>query len=507
MFRFNNPDALLVLLLTAATYATLRAVETASTRWLVVGGTLVGLGFMTKMLQALLVVPALALVYGLSAPNPLRRRVLQLLAAAGALVVSGGLWVAVVELVPASARPYVGGSQHDSVLELALGYNGFGRLDGNETGSVGGGNGWGATGLTRLLTGENGGQAGWLLPAALVMLVVGLIITARSPRTDLKRAHLVAWGASLVVTALVFSLMQGIFHVYYTIALAPAIGALTAMGAELLWRRREHPAWTAVLAGVVGVTAVWSWVLLGRADGWHPWLRWTVLVLGLLAAVGVFAEAWLSRPGRAVVITAALAAVLLGPLGWSLSTAATPHTGSIVTAGPRVASAGFGPRPGLPGGGLPGGLRGGPPGGMPAAAPGTGPRAGGMAGLLDAGTPSAEVVSALRQDASSYDWAAAAVGSQTAAGLQLASEVPVMSIGGFNGSDPSPTLAQFQQYVATGRIHWFVASGRGGFGGGPGGANGGSQAASQITAWVEQNYQGQTVGGQTLYDLSSSTPT
>ncbi|HEX3003390.1 MAG TPA: hypothetical protein VHO27_04205, partial [Angustibacter sp.] len=165
---------------------------------------------------------------------------------------------------------------------------------------------------------------------------------------------------------------------------------------------------------------------------------------------------------------------------------------------------------GFPGRGVPGGLRGGlpggMPGGMPATAPGGGPRPGGMAGLLDAATPSAEVVGALRQDSSSYDWAAAAVGSQTAAGLQLASRVPVMSIGGFNGSDPSPTLEQFQQDVAAGRIHWFVASGRG-VGGGPGGAMGGSQAASQITTWVEQSFPAQTVGGLTLYDLSLSATT
>ncbi|MGN6300646.1 MAG: glycosyltransferase family 39 protein [Angustibacter sp.] len=526
MFRFNNPDALLVLLLTAATYATLRAVEAASTRWLVLGGALVGLGFMTKMLQALLVVPALALAYVVSAPTPLRRRVIQLLAAAAALVVTGGLWVAVVELVPASARPYIGGSQHNSVLELALGYNGLGRLDGNETGSVGGNNGWGATGLTRLLTGENGGQAGWLLPAALALLVVGLVLTWRTPRIHRQRAHFVAWGTSLVVTALVFSLMQGIFHVYYTIALAPMVGALVGMGAELLWRRRSQPLWTAVLATVVGLTAVWSWVLLGRAAGWHPWLRWAVLLLGLLAVAGLFVDAWLPRSGRLAVVGAALAAVLLGPLGWSLNTAATAHTGSIVTAGPRVANAaGFGPRGGFPGrgggpagmpGGMAGGTRAGMPGGAPAAAPGGtaggAPRAGGMGGLLDASAPSAAVVAALRQDASSYDWAAAAVGSQTAAGLQLASQAPVMSVGGFNGSDPSPTLAQFQQYVAEGRIHWFVAGrggqgGQGGPGGGPGGAMGGSGAAQQIATWVAQTYTARTVDGVTLYDLSSGAKT
>jgi len=121
MFRFNNPDALLVLTLVAGAYAVVRAVETASTRWLVLAGALVGLGFMTKMLQALLVVPAFALVYLVAAPSPLRKRIVSLLAAGGALLLSAGWWVAIVELVPASMRPYIGGSQHNSILELVLG--------------------------------------------------------------------------------------------------------------------------------------------------------------------------------------------------------------------------------------------------------------------------------------------------------------------------------------------------------------------------------------------------
>src|SRR5262245_59018711 len=157
MFRFNNPDALLVLLLVAGAYATVRAIETASTRWLALTGVLVGFGFLTKMLQALLVVPAFALAYLIAAPTGLWRRMRQLLIAGAAMVAAAGWWVAIVELVPASMRPYIGGSQTNSVLELTLGYNGFGRITGDEVGSVGGGGpvgpapgGWGATGWTRM---------------------------------------------------------------------------------------------------------------------------------------------------------------------------------------------------------------------------------------------------------------------------------------------------------------------------------------------------------------------
>src|ERR1700686_633507 len=135
MFRFDNPDALLVLLLTIATYATVRAIEAGKTKWLVLAATLVGFAFLTKMLQAFLVVPAFALVYLLVAPVSLRRRVAQLAIAAGVMVAASGWWVAVVQLIPAADRPYIGGSQDNSLLSLIFGYNGFGRLTGNETGS------------------------------------------------------------------------------------------------------------------------------------------------------------------------------------------------------------------------------------------------------------------------------------------------------------------------------------------------------------------------------------
>ena len=156
----------------------------------------------------------------------------------------------------------------------------------------------------------------------------------------------------------------------------------------------------------------------------------------------------------------------------------------------------------MPGGGQramgtpPQGLTGGPQG-----ATGTtgGMRAGGMGGLLDASAPDTEVVSALSADADSYRWVAAAIGSQNAAGLQLGTGLPVMAIGGFNGSDPSPTLAQFQQYVADGDIHYFASSGSGG---GPGGGLGGTGTGSQISEWVAATFTQVTIGGSTFYDLT-----
>ncbi|MFG1804161.1 ArnT family glycosyltransferase [Micromonospora carbonacea] len=547
MFRFNNPDALLVLLLIGAAYATVRAVETASTRWIVLAGALVGFGFLTKMLQAFLVIPVFAGVYLLAAPTGFWRRVRQVLAAGLGVVLAAGWWVAIVELVPASARPYVGGSQGNSILELTLGYNGLGRITGAEEGSVGGrGPASGQTGLGRLFDTENGGQISWLLPAALILLVAGLLLAGRAARTDRRRAGLLLWGGWLLVTGVVFSFMSGIFHAYYSVALAPAVGALVGIGVTLLWQRRTAgvPRWqalaaTVTLAAALAVTAWWSWRLLGRSPDWYPWLRTAVLAGGLAAAVLLVVADRLARRAVPVLVALGATAALAGPVAYSIQTAATPHTGSIPSAGPAV-EGGSGPgRGGFPGGGrmrdggqnapggqppaFPGGTQGpggqfpGFPGGgqgqnggrgqigggqgrdggqLPAVAGEGRAAGGGMGGLLDSREPSAELRALLEANAVDYTWVAATIGSQNASGYQLATGEPVMSIGGFNGSDPSPTLAQFQRYVAEGKIHYFV--GGSGFR-----ANGGSSASQEIATWVAETFEATTVDGVTVYDLTT----
>ncbi|MEV6005627.1 glycosyltransferase family 39 protein [Streptomyces sp. NPDC051976] len=544
MFRFNNPDALLALLMVTAVYCVLRAVEDARTKWLLLAGVAFGLAFLTKTLQAWLIVPPLAVVYAVCAPTTLRRRLLQLLAAGGAMVVSGGWWVTIVELWPKSSRPYIGGSQDNSFLSLTFGYNGFGRITGNETGSVGGGGRpgggggggggmWGQTGIGRLFSSDMGGQIAWLLPAAFALLAAGLWVTWRARRTDARRAAFLAWGGALLITFATFSFMSGIFHQYYNIALAPYIAALTGMGAALLWERRTHLAAAATLAVTVAGTGVWSYVLLNRSADWLPWLRTAVLIGGFVAAAGLLLGALpgvrvASRLGaRAGVVAAVvgLAAALGGPVAYSLNTVDTGHSGSIVTAGPTVQGGGTGGRPGggrggfpqgqgggtprmfgggaptggAPTGGAPtGGIPGGLPGGAPTGAGGRtgGGGGGGMGGLLNGTQVSAAMKSLLLADADKYTWVAAAVGSQNQASYQLATGKPVMSIGGFNGSDPSPTLAQFKQYVASGRIHYFL-------GGGQGGGMGGGGTAASITTWVQSTFTAQTVGSATVYDLTA----
>ncbi|MFM9369077.1 ArnT family glycosyltransferase [Streptomyces sp. Da 82-17] len=530
MFRFNNPDALLALLMTVTVYCVLRALEQARTKWLVLAGVAVGLAFLTKTLQAFLILPPLALLYAVCAPTTVRRRLGQLALAAVVSVVSGGWWPAIVELWPAASRPYVGGSQHNSFLELTFGYNGLGRINGEETGSVGGGGGpggggpgggggWGDTGVDRLFGATIGGQISWLLPAALILLVAGLVVTRRAGRTDTARAAFLAWGGSLLTTAAVFSFMQGIFHEYYTVALAPYLAALVGMGATVLWEERSRLPAAAALAGTVAVTASWSYVLLGRSSGYVPWLRWAVLGGGLAAALGLLLAA---RLGRRLGLAAAglgLIAALAGPAAYTVTTLGEGHTGSIVTAGPTVAGGRGGPgaAPGGRGGPEGGALRPVPPpntrgaqppptlqgapetgpgrpgGGGPRGAGGARPGGGGMGGLLNGSQVGSKVKAQLERGSGAYTWVAATVGAQNAASYQLATEEPVMAIGGFNGSDPAPTLAQFKRYVADGRIHWFIG------GGGGQGRGGGSSA---LTDWVTANFEKTTVDGTTLYDLT-----
>ncbi|WP_097943845.1 glycosyltransferase family 39 protein [Streptomyces sp. ms115] len=560
MFRFNNPDALLALLMTITVWCVLRALERGRTTWLLWAGAAVGLAFLTKTLQAFLILPPLAVLYAVCAPVPVRKRIGQLALSALTMVVAGGWWVAIVELMPASSRPYVGGSQNNSFLELTFGYNGLGRINGEETGSVGGGGGgrggggWGETGIGRMFNSEVGGQIAWLLPAALILLVAGLWLTRKAGRTDAARAAFLAWGGALVMTAAVFSFMAGIFHQYYTVALAPYIAALVAMGVTVLWEERS--AWwpRAVLAGTVLATALWAYVLLGRTPDYLPWLRWAVLAGGIIGALGLLVVGRFGGRGLALaVVGLSCAASLAGPTAYTVNTLNSGHQGSIVTAGPSAGGFGMGGgpgggggRPGGPGGGD-GGQRGGmqqppgqgqgqgqgqsqgnqqgnAPGGMPTlpgggTAPGGtgtgtgtipgfgegmrgggGGGGGGMGGLLNGATVDTEAKALLTKDADDYTWVAAAVGAQNAASYQLATGDPVMAIGGFNGSDPSPTLDRFKKYVAEGKIHYFVAGG--GMGGGPGGSSG---TSSQISSWVTENFTEVTVGGATFYDLTQPT--
>jgi 4-amino-4-deoxy-L-arabinose transferase-like glycosyltransferase len=470
MFRFNNPDALLVLLLVVAGYCTQRACEEDASRWWLIGaGVAVGFGFLAKMLQALLILPALAATYLVAGHRTFGRRIRDCLIAAAAVVVSAGWYVLLVEGWPVDKRPYLGGSQHNSIVELALGYNGIGRLTGNEPGGLGNLNhdvGWG-----RLVASGMGSDIGWLLPAAVICLAAGFVITRRRPRTDPTRAALILWGGWLAVTAAVFSYMNGIVHPYYTVALAPPIAAGIAIGATLLWRWRRDICAATTMAGAVVVTVTLAAVLLSRHSDWIPWLRAAVAVGGVGAAVLLFVVGRLDRTVARVVAGLTVASCLTAPLAFSLATAATPHTGAIPSAGPTRGGVSFGE------------FRGG-------------------GGLLTSPKPRPDLIRLLSTNADDFTWAAAVVGSNNAAGYQLATGAPVMAIGGFNGTDPAPTLAEFIRHVDAGRIHYFIL--------GPTmmmghqNSDSGAQDSAAIRAWVQSRYPELTIDSTAVFDLTQA---
>ena len=596
IFRFDDPDALLTLMMTVAAYAATRAIESGHTRWLVFTGALLGVGFLAKMLAALLVLPALALAYLYAGPPKLGKRIGQLLVGGAALLATAGWWVAIDLLTPAADRPFVGSTTDNNILQLTFGYNGLSRLTGNGGGpggggrlgagggagragglgraaaahGFGGGRGAGAgTGLTRLFGPNMGGQISWLIPAALIALVALLWLSRRGGRTDRTRAAALVWGGWLLIAGLVLSFMSGISHSYYTLAIAPPIGALTGIGAARLWRIRATWFGRGTLAVAVLASAGWAWVLLGRSPGWYPELRVIIVLAGVLAAAlilaGPGARAGLRRPAvlAAIGVPLAVLAGLGGPLAYSLDTAASTYSGSGPSAGPPLTG----------GGGAGGGLfarggaaaaaragRGGVGGGAANGGAGNGSKAGAARAGRGAGGPgnptlSSAFVRLLTAGAAGYTWAAATDGSDSAAAMEMATGgVPVMAIGGFRGTDPAPTLAEFERLVTQHKIHYFVAGGGGGGGGGgvgggrgsggapaggaraggtgasgaraggtraggngrggnpaggagavggPGGGAGRSDAA-EITAWVVAHYRPATVGGETVYVLTGA---
>lgn len=487
MFRFNNPDALLVLLMTLAADCVLRALakpasrggNRARTALPALAGGLVGLGFLTKQFQVLLIVPGFALALFAFSPTPWSRKLLDAAVSIGSILLTSGWWVALTVLVPSGSRPFIGGSQTDSFLELTFGYNGLGRLTGDETGSVvpggGGGQGgmWGETGIGRLLGSDFADQFSWFalfaLAGIVLVVIAARISRARSMRggalsapgslgtaatyasisdvdivpcpadplgpdalARLRSATAAVFGCWLVITWLVFSFMAGIFHQYYTVALTPAVAVLAAGCIHALYTLR-HRLWAQLAALVLAaLSTTWAYVLIARSDSFTG-LAIAILIAGLAGCM----------------------------LGGSCLLFRLPCAGAAPRAG-RVAAGG------------------------------------GAGSLLGGGMTSELVAELLVQNAQGYRWAAATTGSQNAAGYQLATELPVMAIGGFNGTDPAPTLEQFQDYVERGLVRYYIAGGEMGDK-----QMGGSNTASQIESWVEENFEAQTIGNVTIYDLAS----
>ena len=503
--RHNNPDALLVLCCAAALWCTVRALEDGRTRWLVLAGVCVGLGFEAKMAVALMVVPGIAAAWLWVAPRGRAIAVKQLLAGGAAMVVVGLAWPLLVWLTPASDRPWISGTGDNSIWSLIFGYNGLGRLDGQAGGpqalggggAGGGGNGLfgGATGPFRLLNQAMGGQAGWLLGFAVVG-GIAILVVSRLRRSDARTGWLLAVGGAFVTTAVAFSFAKGIFHPYYVSLLAPFTAALVGAGAAQLTRGGLVTAVLAPLAVVAGV--VTEIVVLHDNPGQLGWLV-PLLVIGGVA--GSIALSTLDVPRlRAIALAAVLGLLLVAPAAWAADTLGHATNGTFPAGGPATvgfAGPGGGPR-GFAGGG-PRGFGGGPPG------TGTGATAGGQAvgagpggGMF--GGDGASLTTALRY-VQQHGGGTIGVSSQTAASSQIiASGAKVAGIGGFSGRESEVSVKWLADAVSSGRIRWILVDSAGG---GPGGDS--RVGATKAMAAVEQTGRKvMTTSAGTLYDLQGS---
>jgi 4-amino-4-deoxy-L-arabinose transferase-like glycosyltransferase len=484
MFRYNNPDAVMVLLMMAGVYCTVRALERASAKWIVLAGAALGFAFLAKMLEGLMVAPAIGLAYLVVAPTTLRRRLLHLGAATLACVVSAGWFVLLTLLWPASSRPYLAGSTDNNFMNLVLGYNGLARIAGRDhggrlpfgpsigaalgtrvrinPGGHGGFPGFGGAdpGVTRLFSGEFGFEIGWLLPAALLGLVFLVVARRRAPRNDLIRGGAILFGGWLLINGLVLSYMKGMAHPYYCLSVAPAVAGSVALGGAEMWRLRHTALGRIALTTTLLVTGVWSWWLLGRNADWMPSLRWTILVLTVVVAVVLSVALWSSTRRRLAVAALACGVVVAaaGSAAYTFATIGQSHEGG----GARVG---------------------------PAQADGQG-----HGGWNDDDSDNTQLQALLK--GAHTEWSAAVNGSSAAAGLELSTNTAVMAIGGFSGSDPVPSLSEFQADVANHRIGYYIAPD-------PARGFGRGRQHTDITRWVASHFVQVKAGSATVYDLAA----
>ena len=504
MFGFNNPDAILTLMLTASAYSFLRALEgTRPYLWLGAAALLTGLAFNTKMLQGLMVLPAMLVVYLACARPPIITRLVHMLYAGVVTALSTLWWSVLVWLTPAANRPWVGSTNDNNIWSLIFGYNGLGRLLGGGAGhggpggatppaaaqsmsqaaghmappamAGGGGHGpggagfGGETGLLRIFNSDFGPNIAWLLVLAVVGGGLMLWILRKAPRNHRGRAAVIFWLLWLLTHTVIFSITSGVIHPYYVVVMAPAVAALVGISVPFLWgayTRRKAYAW--LLPAVVGITALVAAVTIGYA-GTMAWLTWLVLALGLAAVTGLTINRYNPQPWlQRLAASSAILACALAPITYTVATVNQTHTGSIPTAGPSATA---------------------------------------MKGSNnEQATAEASLVAYLLKHRAGATWLAATASANESAALQLTSGQPVMAVGGFNGSDTPLTLDQFKQLVRQGKVKYYAASSKGPGGGYTSHVQGGPGSNNEISQWVQRygtvvNYGGSSV---TLYNLSQA---
>ncbi len=479
MFRYNNPDALLTLLMIGAAYATLEAIDRGKLRWLLVAGALVGAGFLTKQLQVALILPAIALAYVVYARLPAYRKLLHLGAGLLAAVVASGWWLIIAQKADPAQRPFIGGSRSNSIWELTLGYNGLDRLTGADASRTMSG----ATatldvkldpGITRFLQPQFSGQFGWFLPLAIAGVGITILFAVRRHGRSQQRAFLVLCATWFVCSATVLAMMSGIVHPYYAISTVPSLSCLAAFAATCLMRRLSKKSVRCVSGLILALCLVMGYVSAARSVLDFPWLPLVLLVVGALAIAIVLLPP-VKKELRTVVVVLLGSSILLGPTVWSINTVLTPHVGAGVVAGPSIL-----------------GIRTDDPGRtqLPARTPSS------FTAVMFGDVPSQGVLRRIKASPASMRWAAAVVGSESAANYQLESSKPILAVGGFDGTDPFPTLEEFQTMVHQGNVGSFVIQNL------PPLTSDGRGESARIVQWVESNFRPEIVDGASFYRLT-----
>ena len=427
--RGNISDTLMILLLLAAADATVSALDAGRPSRLLLAGLWVGLAFQAKMLEAWIVLPAFVLVYLVAGPGTWRRRLLGAGSLAVAAVVVSVSWMTAVTLTPTASRPYVDGSQHDSVFQQVFVYNGIGRVDQETPNQLLSR----STGIplppvpppawNRLLTGPLGRDGGWLLPAALVSAVGGLVATRRRPRGDPDRAHALLWGVWLVALGVGFSVSASL-NAYYVAALAPAVAALVASGARLAWQRRDSAvARVTVAATVVATVGYAVWLLPSSGTGLPGWLAPAAVVVGVVAVVAVGTTLVTGRLAAAAVVAlvASVTAVTMVPSVAAVSVAVT-RLGPFDTP--------FQPRP------VTAGIR----------------------AFFDVLGTTGRLLPTLERARDGAPFLLATETSAVAAPFIYDSGQEVLPIGGYTGTIPEPSLATLRTLVHAGAFHLVIQS-------------------------------------------------
>lgn len=477
IFRYNNPDALLTLLMIGIAFFTLESIDRGQLRWLLLAGVLTGAAFLTKQLQVFLILPSIAVAYFVFVNNSILKRLLHLLAALAMAAVAGGWWLLVVQLTSSSQRPFIGGSRENSVIELTMGYNGLDRLTGEDASrTMTPGTGLTAekldVGFQRFLQPQFSGQFGWFLPLAVAGFCIGAWLVWRRQGPPAARALLVVCGVWFVCAAAVLAFMSGILHPYYALTAVPPLCCLAAV-ALLHFLRHLHEGRIRIFT-VVTLTAsmIFSFITAVRSTEDFPGLPGVMLVVWGVVIASVLVRA----PNQIVAKVLRVFVVftlIVGPTLWSLNTVLNPHIGAGVVAGPSILGMRTDDRQ--------------------RASPDTPPS---YLAVMLGDLPPSVLLERLRKSPSSTTWVAAVVGSETAANYQLATGRGVLPLGGFDGTDPFPTLEQFQTLVQEGRVGSVVIQNL------PPLTLEGRGESARIVEWVRASFTPENIAGADYFQLT-----